>query len=379
MKPTVLVISCVLLACQASGPAPGEPLPEAPLRAIADELVARTGAPGAVLVVQRGDQRWRGTSGTADLLGATPMPVEARFRAASLTKMFTGAMVMQLVESGQLSLDDRLSMFRPEFPNADQITIAQLLSHTAGVTTMWFDQPALQGQLAGDLSRAWAPGEVLTKMAEFPAAGGPGSVGMRYSNTGFVLLGDILEQTTGLRYADLLQRRLLQPLALDHTEYVFTTPPGSVPGYFEVAGAVLDTVHVSLPALVSFAGAAGAISSSADDLATFVDALVLGDELLGESSRAMMAMPAEPGSWYAHGLMRFCPCDDGPGGSAFTGVGHGGNLPGYWAVAVAYPGAAGAEDDVVVVAMINRDSVQGATFDRHVFDPTLAAVRSAVR
>jgi hypothetical protein len=86
-----------------------------------------------------------------------------------------------------------------------------------------------------------------------------------------------------------------------------------------------------------------------------------------------MMTPAENGSWYAHGLMRFCPCADGDQGSEYTGWGHAGNLPGYWSEVVYYP-----DRDVIVVAMINRDMVNGVMLDHTIFNPTLAAVLDAL-
>jgi D-alanyl-D-alanine carboxypeptidase len=377
MKTRLLVLLSLSPGCEAAEPEP-VPLPADELQRIAESLVERSGAPGAVLGVMRGDQRWIGSAGSQDLAGTLPMPADATFRAGSITKVFTGALVLQAVEAGALELDDPLSRWEPAFPNASAITIEQLLSHTAGVTTEWFDRPQVQAIVTQDLTRVWTPAEVVAEMAALPPFGAPGASGMQYANTDFVLLGELLARAAGAPYTELLRERILEPLTLTRTGYGFDAPAGLVPGYFELGGAPIDVTQVPPQALISFAGAAGAIYTTADDLLTFLDAVMHGEQIVGEAARATMMTPAAPGSWYAHALMRFCPCADGPGGVAYTGWGHGGNLPGYWSVVVEYPGA-GDEDDVIVAAMINRDSVDGVALGREVFDPTLAAVLDAVR
>lgn len=342
-----------------TGPVPPaeDVLPADTLEALADELRVSAGSPGALLAVQRGDgARWIGAAGTEDLDGTVPMPPDAIFRAGSITKLFTGALVLREAESGRLALDAPLANQVPDFPNAATTTLDQLLSHTGGVTPTWFDGPELQAELVADLTRAWTIDEVVARMAAFPA-GTPGP--MVYSNTDFVLLGAVLEAATGTPYADLLDAELLG--ALPDTTYTFDGP--SVHGYTEYEGLTLDATALPQTSFLSFAGPAGAVHTTTADLLTWADALFRGD-VLAPSSRAVMTTPAEPGSWYGRAAMRFCPC-----APEETGWGHGGHLPGFWAVVVWYP-----DVDVIVAAAVNRDVVDGVPLDVTVFDPTLAAV-----
>jgi D-alanyl-D-alanine carboxypeptidase len=382
--PVVITLSLTLVSCTPNEAPPNEAppnevsrneaskkpeLPGDKLQEIAAQLVVKSGAPGAILGVMRGDKRWIGAGGSEDLAGQVPMRPNGTFRAASITKMFTGVLVLQEVESGALDLEHRLSRWHAEFPEAQDITLDQLISHTAGVTPFWFDGPELQSLLMQDLGRVWSPAEVIALISEQEPFGRPGQSGMQYSNTDFVLLGDVLARQTGHEYADLLRERIIEPLALSATSYGFTNPPGLVSGYYEFLGAPIDMTQVPQQAFLSFAGAAGAIHTTADDLLTFADALFRSDKLVGEDSRRHMMSPAEPESWYAHAMMRFCPCADGPNGTEYSGWGHAGNLPGYWSIVAQYP-----ERDVTVVAMINRDMVNGVMLDHSVFYPTLSAV-----
>jgi D-alanyl-D-alanine carboxypeptidase len=363
-------------ACSSEAPVnepPPEALPEKALQEITAQLVAHSGAPGAIVGVQHGDQRWIGAAGSVDLNGATPMTPDRIFRAASITKMFTASLVMKQMAAGKLAADDHLSTWHPEFPDAASISLDELLSHTAGVTTDWFDQPALQAMVTADLTHVYTPAETIGIMAKDQPLGMPGASGMNYANTDYVLLGDVLSKVTGAAVGDLMQKNIFTPLGLAHTTYQFDAPKGLVSGWYEYQGTVLDMTSVPQEALVSFAGAAGAVHTTADDLLTFGDAVFRKGSVVDKPSLARMMTPAESGSWYAHGLMRFCPCADGPDGSAYTGWGHAGNLPGYWSEVVYFP-----ERDVLIVTMINRDMVNGVMLDHTVFTPTLASVLDAL-
>jgi D-alanyl-D-alanine carboxypeptidase len=280
--------------------------------------------------------------------------------------MFTAALVLERVEGGALRLDDTLAGSVPEFPNAGAITLDHLLAHTAGVTTEWFDGPLLQPVVAQDLSRVFAPAEVVELLRAQPPLGAPGASGHHYSNMGYVLLGQVLARSSGADVGALMRAGVLG--TLPHTTYQFDNPHDLQPGWLEYQGLMLDTSIVPQRSFVSFAGAAGAVHSTIDDLLTFGEALFRDRRVVGEASLAHMMTPAEPGAPYGRGLMRFCPCD-----GDFSGWGHGGRLPGYFSVVVYYP-----ERDVVIAAMINRDVVSGVSLGPEVFDPTLAAVLRAV-
>ena len=350
------------------------PLPPADtLQRIADRLVASTGAPGAMLAVARSGETWAGASGVDDMANGTKMRPDLRFRAGSITKMFTGAVIAGLAREGKLATTDTLDRYQPAFPNASGITVDMLLSHTAGVTTDWLTIPEIQDAVVVNLQRRFAPSEVIDLMAKRPPAGMPGASGMQYSNTGFVLLGAIAAQQGGASIGDLVTARAIAPLGLTRTTYQFDAPPNLAHGYFEVQGAVLDASLLSQEAIVSFAGAAGAVHATTTDLTRFLTVFFEGEQLVRASERDVMMTEGATGSAYGRNLMLFCPCDDTAGTRKYGGFGHGGYLPGYWSLAVYYPAK-----KLAVAAMINRDSVNGVPIGRDGLDAAAAALYDAV-
>ena len=378
MRHPLLLSLCLLLGCAESElPAPvstsAHALPEAALRAIAAELRERAGVPGVLLGVRAHEQMIVVADGSEDLLGLTPLDPARPFRVGSLTKMYTGALVMRAVERGELALDDTLDHYVPGFPEASSITLDMLLSHTGGVTTKTFDDATLLAELTADLTRVWSADDVISRMRSEPPFGPPGQSGMQYSNTGFVLLGKIASVASGAPLEQLYRRELLEPLGLVHTRYTFESSPTLLPGWLELGGAPLDASRLPQQSILSFAGAAGAMESTVEDTLRFLSALFEQGRVVAPSSLATLHRPAAPDAWYGRALMRFCPCEPAPEGLRYTGFGHGGHVPGYWSVAVHYPA-----HGVSVVALINRDAVQGVMLERGVFDPTLAAVLDAV-
>lgn len=378
-RPIIGSILLVVLASGCGNELSPEPPPEPPpavtaptsetLQRLTEALRERSGAPGALLGVARGDRRFFFAAGSEDLLGQRPMSTARTFRAGSIVKLLTGTLVLRAVEQGKLSLEDPLARFVPDFPRASRITVDMLLSHTAGVTTTWFDQSALQTEVTADLSRVYSAAEVIERLAQEPPLGEPGESGMHYANLDFVLLGEIATKVYGTPLELLLQRELLTPLHLDSTSYGVASPPTLMSGYLELMGIPLDASSLPQTSLLSFAGAAGALHSDLTDLLTLLQALFRDGRLLDATSLKRMMLPAETGSWYGRAAMRLCPCD---ASGSYSGIGHGGNLPGYWSMAVYYP-----ELDLAVVAAINRDSVGGVAVDRSVFDATLQAVVDA--
>lgn len=351
---------------------PARPWPDAKLQQVADQLVQSSGAPGALLGISHGGQHHLYASGSEDLLGLNPLTTERTFAAGSIAKLFTGALVMRAVERNQLALDAPLSRWLPTFPNARDITIDALLSHTAGVTTRFFEDPTIMQTLLVDGAHAWTADEVIALLDESPPAGAPDTSGMQYSNLDFVLLSKVLTEVTAKPFEQQLRDELFMPLALSNTTFPFARE-SALHGTFELNGAALDTSFLPNTALMSFAGAAGALHSSVDDLLVFGDALFRDRTVLSEASLAHLQTAAAPGSWYAHAMMRGCPCSGEGDATQYTGLGHGGHMPGFWSLLMHYP-----ERDVTIVLVINRDSVNGHALDRDVFDPSLVSVLSAL-
>jgi D-alanyl-D-alanine carboxypeptidase len=195
----------------------------------------------------------------------------------SISKTFTGAMVLRLVQSGRLQLDDAVSRFLPSYPNGAGITIRSLLNHTSGIRDLF--EPATYSLIEADKNAVWTPAEVLAKVGQPYFAPGKG---WHYSSTNYVILGEIVEAVTGEKLAVSIRRDFLQPLGLTHTFLQSEeTPVGPLAhGYMGTLKAHSD-VSVGQPLLpyVSAAtatGASGAMASTATDIAKWADALYRG-------------------------------------------------------------------------------------------------------
>jgi CubicO group peptidase (beta-lactamase class C family) len=221
--------------------------------------------PGAAVLVARGDQViFRAARGRADIELAVPLQADNVFRIGSITKTLTATTILELVSSGKFSLEDRLSKFLPEYPNGKNISVAQLLDHTAGVSDAWEANPA-DSMTTAALVRA-----IEHQPADFP----PGT-DWRYSNSGYILLGAIIEKVTGKSWHAATRDLLMAPLGMMQTDGYRDTElvQGRVEGYsVDETGAVVRAPYVSMAG----PGAAGALSSTVDDLFRIMRALTTG-------------------------------------------------------------------------------------------------------
>jgi D-alanyl-D-alanine carboxypeptidase len=265
--------------------------PPAPLDEVIQAGLDR-GLTGVALRVERGDEVvFDGAGGFASLEDQTPLASTDRFRTGSVAKTFTAVLVLQLVDAGVLTLDDPVGQWLDDpvvghIPYVDRITLRQLLTHTSGVYDYFDDdspfwQDAYFGQGA-DWTRVWTPLEVLAYAdgARHAPYFAPGE-SAHYSNTGYVLLGLILERATGQGYAEQLRARITDPLGLADTVYAATepVPGGTVDAYHLIDG---ELVNVSAIHPSAYGPAAGMVSTTRD-LARFAGAL-FGGELLSPAS-----------------------------------------------------------------------------------------------
>ncbi len=262
------------------------------------------GLTGVALAIDRdGEVLFDRAVGLANGETQTPLSPTDRFRIYSITKAFTAVLVLQLVDDGVLALDDTVTDWLDDpavsrIPNVDQITLRQLLTHTSGVYDYFaedspFWQDAYLGEEA-DWSRVWTPAELLAYAdgANHAPDFAPGE-GVRYSNTGYILLGLIVEEATDQAFADRLHERILDPLGLTDSFFAATepVPGGTVQGYHLFGD---ELVNVSATHL-SAQWTEGGMVSTTQDLMRFADAL-FGGELLQSASVAEMFtfVPSEP-------------------------------------------------------------------------------------
>jgi len=313
-----------------------EPAPiDARLEQVLARGVERRGSiyPGAVLYVDSEPSGvWSGAAGLADTASNEPMAADSRFGIGSIAKTFVATVVLQLMEEDVIDLDASIDTYLPEdlpvvIPNGEQITVRMLLNHTSGIPE-WLTENVIM-QIANDPSTVWGTEELLTLAFAQDVLFEPGQA-FAYSNTDYTLLGIIIEELTGLSWADQIRTRILEPLALSDTVVRQAGETDSLPrmahGYVVMGNEVLDMTMTDS----SMAGAAGgnAMVSSTADLARFITVLLDGElfaspQTLGEMLELVDA-PDENGIpyWYGLGVERY----DIDG---ITFIGHAGGAVGY--------------------------------------------------
>ena len=294
------------------------------------ELFAAGGASAAVVIP--GEGLWAGASGIADPSTGDPVTRRTLFAIGSLTKTFIAALVLKLSEDGLVRLDDRLARWLPQFPDANRITVRELLNHTSGVFDVSEDPAFLEAQFAHP-RQLWKPQRILSYAGRSMFR--PGA-DWSYSNTNYILLGLIVEKTTGSTVAEELRDRVLTPA---HAEAVFVQGEESVPtpvmrSQFDVdsdgeADDLSDgTTTIPNTALATAAWTAGGLAATPEAVARFGDALFNKRLLAPASLREMVDFRAELGKGrggglgYGLGISRF----EIPGHDV---LGHGGSIPGF--------------------------------------------------
>jgi len=299
---------------------------------------------GAILIARGSQVIFSKGYGNASVEWGIPNSPRTRFRIGSVTKQFTAAATLMLAERGRLKIDDLISKYMPEAPPAwKSISFLNLLTHTSGIPDLTtfsdFDAtepfPATPGQLVQ---------RFLTRPLDFP----PGS-GFRYSNSGYILLGYLLEKITGQTYQQLIQKNILDPLGMKDSGYDSNTriiarhASGYVPGKqgLTVAGYVDMTIPF----------AAGGLYSTTEDLLRWQNALY-GGKLLTAESLARMTTPFKKD--YAFGVA----VDPDTGGNRV--IWHDGSIEGFSASIVYVPAD---RLSVIVLSNLEGSSARDARAD----------------
>jgi len=251
------------------------------LQSALDADVNRLGVPGFQVSLQTADgQTWYGVSGTVDPQRRTPLRRDHLMRIGSVTKTFTAVVILQLIEEHRLSLDDKLARWFPEFPNADRITVRNLLTHRSGIFN-YLESPQVLASLFSS-HYAWQTQALIDIAAESEPVYPPGET-YYYSNTNYVLLGLIAEQVTGKDSATLIRERISKPLGLHNTYLVPNeTAPETLVSGFDRDLIPLPGLYENTPDNISISTAAftsGAMISTAEDLRIFYDGL-FSDKLI---------------------------------------------------------------------------------------------------
>ena len=280
--------------------------------------------PGASMLIITPEGRYFKSTGVSDVSACDPLPADSPFQIGSNTKMMTAAILFQLQEEGVLSTSDLLSTWLPDLaaqlPNGDQITIDMMMTHTSGLHD-YFDLPTEDGTTIEDgekdkamLTRAFTPEELVTLVADAGLSTfEPGAEGLwSYSNTGYILLGLIIEEATGQTYEENLNARIIEPLGLTQT-YLQTGVPepgtpesGPLPQAYYKSPFDFTTSEWN----ASQGWSAGAVVSTPDEFAVFLKALFTGQLFEDPATLDLMKEHTEagvdalgPGATYAHGMV----------------------------------------------------------------------------
>jgi D-alanyl-D-alanine carboxypeptidase len=267
--------SSTTTAKAARSPAPERALPAAlqrSLRTTLDETMTEYDVPGALVGVWVPDQgSWTSTAGLADVDSQTPVSSAMTWPLRSVTKSYTVTLLLQLVDDGELSLDDTIDEYVDGVTDGDEITLRMLANMTSG-NADYTDEAFLQAY-SDDPDRLFTLEDLNGFALGEPAQFAPGEEAV-YTNANTNLLGAVVETVTGEPFAEVLDERILTPLDLSDTDYVLDVNAWSTPhptGYVPTEGDV-----EAAPQNFSIFGPAGSMVSSLDDARDWGEALVTG-------------------------------------------------------------------------------------------------------
>jgi D-alanyl-D-alanine carboxypeptidase len=332
------VVSAEKAAAQAGYPAPPTAVTKTVLSYLDSPGVLEGGL--SAEVSQGVKVEWAGGFGLADIADKAPATAQTVYQIGSITKTFTAALVMQLVQAHKLGLSDHLGQFVPGLPYGQKVTIAELLDHTSGIPDYLNSRPSLLGADCPSPSGSAAkcpplsPAQVVRWLAARPLEFSPGTQ-FSYSDSNFYLLGLVIERVTGQAYSPYLAAHVLRPLGLSHTGPCPPAmhPPAQAQGYADSIGLGIPEAFGNVPT-DSEAFSAGELFSTAGDLTRWANDLGSG-RVVAPGTYKKMATPAPlPGGVsapYGHGLV-LSPVDGQPS------VGHDGGTPGFSSVVFHLPG-----------------------------------------
>jgi CubicO group peptidase (beta-lactamase class C family) len=289
---------------------------------------------GTVLVTQKGKSIYKKAFGMADREWNVSNTENTKFRIGSVTKQFTAACIMQLAEQGKLSVDDKLSKFIPDYPKGDSITVHMLLNHTSGITN-YTDLPEFWPKAILPLSTD----SMIALFKNKPLDFSPGTK-WNYSNSGFFLLGVIVEKTSGKTFNDYLLDNIIKKLGLKNTlmDNLDSVLAYRAKGYDKNRqGVWQQAMQISMEGPYS----AGAMVSTVDDLYQWTKALH-NNQVLAAASTKKMLTPYKENYGYGIGIDSL---------KTHKRVSHSGGIPGFSSYLSYFP-----DDDICVAVISNNGS-----------------------
>ena len=303
-------------------------------------FINKEGPGVAVIVSQHGKVLYKAARGMANIEHQVPLKTDSVFRLGSITKQFTAAAIMMLAEQGKLSIKDDIHKYIPDFPTEGQtVTIENLLTHTSGIANYTEDENIWQNLLTTPTTLD----DMLAVFAKHPMPLKTGTA-MRYSNTGYVLLGKIIEVASNETYADFIEQHIFKKLAMKSSQYGGRQLIANrVSGYSQTDKGFENSGPVNM----MWPHAAGSLLSTVDDLNTWFSALRDGS-LISKASYQQMISPFilndKNSSNYGFGLALFEV-------NKYEAIGHSGGIHGFATNAFYIP-----DVDLYVAVLNNNDS-----------------------
>jgi len=338
------LVGAAAVACVSATPAMALP---SGFKAKADALLAQSYAadgPGASVVISEGGKVvYQGQRGLADIASKRPITAATVFRIGSITKQFSAAAVLQLAAEGNLKLSDPLSRYLPNYPNAAAITVQQLLNHTSGVQSY----TSIPGWMVeANTNKAYTTEQLIAEFKDQPAPSKPGEA-WNYNNSGYVLVGALIEAVTGNRWSDQIVMQIAKPLGLatlrDGVEEASIADMATGYTKGETGLILANKIHMSVPA------AAGALVAKAGDLAIWGNALHHGKIIPAPYYAQMIAPTKLPGGQVEQYGFGIAP-EPFRGTSA---IGHGGGIFGFASDSLYVP-----SNDLFIAILTNSDSAE---------------------
>ena len=288
---------------------------------------------GNVLVAQKGKIIYERTFGLADKELNVKNNIEGKFQIGSLTKQFTACAILQLAEAGKLKLNDTIGTYFPGFPKGDSVTIHMLLSHTSGIRN-YTDIPEFWRIAATPVEKD----SMIALIRRQPFDFSPGS-NWNYSNSGYFLLGCIIERASGQSYSDYVLNKVIKKAGLENTfvnrwDSILTN---RVKGYMKDESRWHNAMYISMEGPYS----AGAIISTVEDLYKWNTAL-FENKVIAPASLTKMTTPYLQHYGYGLGIDTF---------QHHLSIGHTGGIPGFVSYLVRFP-----KDSIVIVVLSNNSN-----------------------
>ena len=291
---------------------------------------------GSVLVLQKGKKVFERSYAFANREWQVPNTASGKYRIGSVTKQFTAALILRLEQEGKLSVKDKLSKFYPGYPKGDSITVHMLLNHTSGVP----NYTAIPG-VWQSLHYKYSLDSMINLFKNRPLDFSPGT-NWRYSNSGYILLGMIIEKASGKKFVHYLREQIIQRIGLKNTdlEQRDSIYEKQVKGYYNNMGRWHPAGFIE----PDNAWAAGSIISTTEDLSIWIKALYDNKVISPEETQKMLTPENPLSQGYGYGV-------DVDSLQGHPRIWHNGGIHGFSAYLAYYP-----KDDLTIVCLSNNEN-----------------------